>query len=86
MHVIILKLLYFIYLELFINFYKLQKMKKLQKMSFVSASKLSRNEMRTVMAGCAAEGGTKCCNDSGKCSECTAGAVVCSGTSHAVDC
>jgi len=26
------------------------------------------------------------CNDNGKCSECTAGAVVCSGSSHAVDC
>ena len=62
-------------------------MKKLQKMSSASVSKLSRNELKTIMGGYGGNGsGNKCCKD-GKCSSCvTDGALVCTGGSTLTSC
>jgi natural product precursor len=62
-------------------------MKKLQKMSFVSVSKLSRNELRTIMGGYGGTTAIKCCWPGGRCAACvTDGAVVCTGGGVLTNC
>jgi len=63
-------------------------MKKLQKMSSASVSKLSRNELKTIMGGYGEiKGGNKCCWPDGRCGSCvTDGPVVCTGSGKSVSC